>query len=397
MGGDGRIVERRSEVRPSRTATMPLVLSLVLTSTLIAAACASDDETEPVVAGSRASDGLDCGDGPMSVAILEPPPDFAGHATAEEAVEALAASEAIDGQPKPADAGRWIIESETGVPVALVSVVPWTGGGWFAGELTTCGGLDAHEGPAGGAMAPTDVPFRLLADDLAVGEPWTARHLGSPEALVALAGDAVDVDDVDWDREVVFVFTLAEPSSCPIGELRTMEHSPTDRRLYPVVDEGDRSQDCTADANPHSIVVAIARHDLPQREFSIWVEGGEPAQGVAGGETRFAVGELTAPGPPPALGAAGELAIGETRIAYAVTTHCGLGALFRTIDGRQWQLSSSKPVGMDHVPGEWVPFVRGQEIDLEIERTADDELRVTAVGSGHGLTYIPAEEQFTCE
>lgn len=37
------------------------------------------------------------------------------------------------------DTGRWVVESDSGLLVALVDVEPWADGGWFAGEIITCG------------------------------------------------------------------------------------------------------------------------------------------------------------------------------------------------------------------------------------------------------------------
>ncbi len=122
--------------RPSPGINRP-VLHIVLCSTLVAAACGATAE-EPEPAESSAPGSLDCDGGSMSVTIVEPPPDFSGHPTAGEAVGALAASLSIAGQPKQVDLERWVIESETGVPVAIVSVQRWSEGGWFAGEMTTC-------------------------------------------------------------------------------------------------------------------------------------------------------------------------------------------------------------------------------------------------------------------
>ncbi len=276
----------------SRTPSKPNFGIVLLAMVAVAAtACGGADVT---VAGSvpgietSGQDPLDCPDDGRMMTIVEPPPDtFAGFATPEEAVLAATRSLSIRGEPVLLDDDRWIIEDGTGRAVAVVSVVPWADDRWIAHEFTACeeqaGG---HRGPAPDDVE--DMPFRPLADDLAVGEPWTTRLISSREDLSALVVDA----EINWENEVVFMFTLAESGSCPNGPLQRMEYSATSARLYPVVETTDQSGDCTADANPRSIIVAVPRQDLPTGAFSIWVEGGDPPGGADAGPTFFSAGEL---------------------------------------------------------------------------------------------------------
>ena len=63
-------------------------------------------------------------------------------------------------------------------------------------------------------------------------------------------------------------FIVGESGSCPLGSLNHLEFNRTTRELYPVVNDGDHgSEVCTADFNPHPIVVSISPTDLPSDEF----------------------------------------------------------------------------------------------------------------------------------
>jgi len=275
----------------SRTPSTRFGGFLLIVVAVTAAACGGAGDTG---AGSApgtevgGQDPLDCPDDGRMVTMVEPPPDtFAGFATPDEAVLAIASSLSISGELRFLDGDRWIMEDEAGRAVAVVSVGPWANDRWVARELTACEEQAAGQpGPA-----PDDVvhiPFRALADALAVGAPWTTRLISSPEELSTLVVGA----EVDWEQEVVFMFTLAESGSCPNGPLVRMEYSATSARLYPLVEVTDQSGDCTSDANPRSIIVAIPRHALPTGAFSIWVEGGDPPEGGTVGPTFFSAGEL---------------------------------------------------------------------------------------------------------
>lgn len=264
------------------------------------------------------------------------------------------------------------------------------------GETATDTTAPADEGSG----EPREIPARVIAEDISAGEPWTTSRLTSPRELELLAPDG----EADWDTEVVFAFTLAESSSCPFGTVDRVEYSEPDQRLYPVVPLAEDTDACTDDANPHTVVIAIAWDDLPEGEFSIWVDGDEPPSGVVDGETRFAADELGTGGLPEtgdieALDEDGDLAVGETRVAHNVTTHCGLNRIFWTIDGREWVLDEddASAENMDYVPEEWRGVVTGEAIDLRIERAEEDVLLVTALGTDHTLRYEPAPNRLGCD
>lgn len=267
--------------------------------------------------------------------------------------------------------------------------------------LAACGstGTDVTSTEPGDGEDVREIPARILVEDVGAGEPWTTSRLTAFGEIARLAPDA----EVDWDNEVVFAFTLAESGSCPFGAVERVEFSEPHLRLYPVVPLAEDFDACTDDANPHTVIVAISRDDVPDGEFSIWVNGDEPPPGVVDGVTHFAAGELDpgdlVTGEFDALGADGALAVGETKIAHDMTTHCGLNRIFRTIDGRQWLLNEddASAENMDYVPEEWRAVVTGEAIDLLLEHADEDVLLVTAAGTEHTLRYIPAPDDVGCD
>lgn len=237
----------------------------------------------------------------------------------------------------------------------------------------------------------TEVPHRVLVDGLdGGGRPWTTARVASDEELASLAPEA----SVDWETEVVFRFTLAESGSCPFDDMQGIVFDRSHLRMYPVVPLVGDPDVCTDDANPHTIVVAVAKTDLPEGQFFIFVNGDGPPSGVTEGVTRFAAGELTATNDDlPPLDFSGKLDVGETRIAHNVSSHCGLDRIFRPIDGRQWVLEENE---IDYIPPAWEPVLEGEQIDLIIERVEADRLMVAPVGTDAELAYIPAPDETAC-
>lgn len=267
--------------------------------------------------------------------------------------------------------------------------------------VTACG--DDAELVVGGQGSTDDevvsVPHRILADGVSTGDPWTTSVAQSDADLERFAPDT----DVDWDAEVAFVFTLTESSSNPFGRVEDVRFDRTTLRLYPVVPLLADYEEGTDDANPHTVVVAVRRADLPEGDFSLWVDGDAPPAGAVDGVTHMAVGELEATdtegpeGRPEPLRSDGTIGVGQVRLAHDVTTHCGLQFLFLDIDGRQWTVAGDEDLRIDWIPEEWEPEVDGESIDLRIERVEADRLEVTAPGTGHTLTYVPSPEMVGCD
>lgn len=239
------------------------------------------------------------------------------------------------------------------------------------------------------------VPHRVIVDGAPFGGVYDTAVIADGDAVEGLineGGLAVDFT-VDFATEVVLVFDLAESGSqdpaCALPPLRDLVYDEPHQRIYPALADSGEPTPCEDDANPHRIVVAVERSALPEGPFSLWIDGGDPTC-CEEGVTFVAAGELTAPASQvPALDAEGTIGIGETRIAYGVSTHCGLETIIRPIDGRNWAATAP-------IPGEWGAVGDGG-IDLVIERVAADLLRVTAVGSETSVDYAPLPERVLCE
>ncbi len=102
------------------------------------------------------------------------------------------------------------------------------------------------------------------------------------------------------------------------------------------------------------------------------------------------------PGLAPALGPDGIIEVGQTRIAWAVSTHCGVEHLF--VDGVQWKATDLNATGIDPVPEAWRATMvdSADQVDLMIDRTTENELRVTALDTTETVTYRPIEDRVVC-
>lgn len=146
-----------------------------------------------------------------------------------------------------------------------------------------------------------EIPSQLLLDGHPSGGTWTVSVADTTEqldALLAVLEVDLDMEPIDFTTSVVIHFGPAASSSCPFGPLVAVRHDPATGYLYPDLPvEG--GPDCTDDANPHAVVVAIDRADLPHESFTIWVSNSTPPAGVAGAEIRVGAGELGEPPPAP--------------------------------------------------------------------------------------------------
>lgn len=240
------------------------------------------------------------------------------------------------------------------------------------------------------------IPYRLLAEDVAAGEAWTARRVSIPTDANPAVGDFEYSDPPD---EAFFEFVLAESGSCPLGELERLEFDRTTRLLYPVLrDVTSPGTDCTADANPHLIFVAVSRQDLPTGPFAIsvsakgWPALFEPIPFVDGELTRPDAGDLEHP----ILGDPAELAVGETGILIGYTTHCDASYLWWQVDGRSWVRGDDTSATL---PADWIAVERDQEIDLVITRSEPDRIDAVARNAASVVTFVPdiEQEQVGCD
>jgi hypothetical protein len=147
----------------------------------------------------------------------------------------------------------------------------------------------------------------VLVDGEAVGESWATGVASTSDELTELwdeLGLQGAAPAVDFTDDVVVYFNPAESGSCRFGPLDGVAHDPSTGRLFPVLPYEDPATDvidgerfCTSDANPHAILVQVARSDLPSADFVVWVDNFDPPAMVLNRVTRVAAGELLAPPP----------------------------------------------------------------------------------------------------
>ena len=93
-------------------------------------------------------DGLECESEVRIMGHGDPAPEFAGHATPEEAVRSIASTFSVSGTPRHLEGDTWIIVSDAGLTVARTDIEPWQTG-WVAGEILACDiGSDAVDDEA---------------------------------------------------------------------------------------------------------------------------------------------------------------------------------------------------------------------------------------------------------
>ncbi len=217
-------------------------------------------------------------------------------------------------------------------------------------------------------------------------------------ALWSQLGLEGDAPLVDFAGSVVFYFGAVESGSCPFEPLSGIVYDWANIRVYPALYTQDTgSGSCTDDANPRAIVVSVDRDALPEGEFHLWVwpEDFDSPDGV----TFIAPGELTSSqdAPYPALGGSGRLDVGETRIAYEVSSHCGVEWLLRPVNGVVWRavdLDETDAQGIDPVPGAWGQA--NDSLDLVLELVDEMTLRATALGTDVTVTYEPDPDPPGC-
>ena len=233
-----------------------------------------------------------------------------------------------------------------------------------------------------------EVPSRVLADDVAAGDPWTSRLVNG----FGDANPAVSDFELDEDNDVVFEFVIAESGTCPLGPFETLQFDRNSRLLVPVFVEVERDGDCTADANPHLLMVAVARQDIPTGPFAIATSTGLP-EGLE--PVPFAAGELTEVGVDdidiPILGDPAVLEVGESGLLRRYTTHCDTRFLWWEVNGQFWGRVDE---GNFAVPGDWRAVERGQEVDLIITLEAPAVITAVALGAETVIRFEPVEGEF---
>lgn len=98
----------------------------------------------------------------------------------------------------------------------------------------------------------------------------------------------------------------------------------------------------------------------------------------------------------PRLPNSGSMAVGETRTAYDVSTHCGVRVLGIEVAGIVWVATDLEEEGVSPIPPSWQDQVESERIDLTLELVTSEKLRVTALGTEESLVYAPAIEREFC-
>lgn len=120
-----------------------------------------------------------------------------------------------------------------------------------------------------------EIDFRVLAEDLAEGEPYSADIVSSEGSLDTVSTNAdLDNSTIDFNQDVVLIFNLPESSSCPYKPIAGLRYDSTTNIVYPLVPT-EGGETCTGDAGQHRVVVAVDRADLPREDFNLWI--GSPA------------------------------------------------------------------------------------------------------------------------
>ncbi|MFV1969679.1 MAG: hypothetical protein ACC683_01615 [Acidimicrobiia bacterium] len=277
---------------------------------------------------------------------------------------------------------------------------------WFVVSIRTCatdGGINRTT-PGGSFGELTALPSVVLVEGAEVGNIYTTA-LAADSAEFATMWEELgligEVPDVYFATQVVFYFGAVESSGCPLGAVVGLMYSAGEQKIYPdipvVVPEG--STGCNEDANRHAVLVAVERDNLPRGALSLWISADDPPGCCQDGVTFIAAGELTAPATAsyPPLGADGDLAIGETRISYGVSTHCGVEWLARSVNGQRWRaidLESTGAVGIDPVPPAW--GMANDSLDLVLTLVDAETLDVTTLTSDVTVTYAPDPDALRC-
>lgn len=268
---------------------------------------------------------------------------------------------------------------------------------WFVVSIRTCGadGEINRTTPGGSYGELLALPSVVLIDGADVGDIYTTSLAADSADFAAMwqeLGLIGQAPDVDFETQVVFYFGAVESRGCPLGAVVGLMYSAGEEKIFPdipvVVPEG--STGCNADANRHAVLVAVARDDLPSGMFSLWISADDPPGCCADGVTFVAAGEHTAPREAsfPPLGSDGYLEVGNPRIAYQVSTHCGVEWLLVKINGEWWRaldLHETDAAGIDPVPSAWGDS--GASIDLVLTLVDDTTLRAGALGTNVTVTY----------
>jgi hypothetical protein len=116
-----------------------------------------------------------------------------------------------------------------------------------------------------------DTGERAFAENVPDDLPTDARH-------VAEDGLHAELDTVDWDREVLVVWSAGRSGSCPVW----VEDLRTEGGRVEVSTASPSQGACTMDFNPYRAVLAVARDRVPPREdLPVPIDSGGDIEAVA--------------------------------------------------------------------------------------------------------------------
>jgi hypothetical protein len=248
----------------------------------------------------------------------------------------------------------------------------------------------------GGTATTGGGGWRVLIDEARVGKTYRtgiATDRASLQQLWTEIGLTDPLSDVDLTDEVVICFGAAFDSSCP--NIRPDGVIVDDDLVYPEIAPPDAPVACTADANPHTCVVAIERASLPVGPFKIQLSDQDPPPGAP--EERTAVktdlsrrdsgADRNRVGADPALpesyrAKSGGIVEPDCQVPYPLDGRRGIEWLSE-LNGYQWHTT-------DPMPAPWVALIDSDgTIEVSVGLSPGTDPTITATTGSVAVTYRP--------
>jgi len=277
----------------------------------------------------------------------------------------------------------------------------------FAGERVCISGQDPAEVPQEGPQPVAGDGWRLLGAKDETGVSYRtgiAWNEVSYEALWNDSGLAGERPEIDFESEVAIWFGAVHGSSCPGLRLDDVVVDGARAIVHGAFVNPDAILGCTADAIPHSFVVALERSRLPVGPFWIQLGPDDPPGGAPEERTIVEV-NLSAPGAVAPKGAVHPAEVMPVDpfvppggfiepgfpAPYRMSVHCGIEWL-GTLNDVAWR--TDVPAGeLEWIPDAWRAVVReDQTVELEVLLETGPPARLTATANGHSVEYEPTTE-----
>jgi hypothetical protein len=277
----------------------------------------------------------------------------------------------------------------------------------FAGERVCISGLDPAEVPQAAPQPIAGDGWRLLGAEDETGQPYRtgiAWNEASYEALWNDSGLAGEPPPVNLENEVAIWFGAVHGSSCPGLRLDDVVVDAGRAIVHGAFVNPEAFLGCTADAVPHSFVVALERSRLPVGPF--WIQlGPEDPPGGAPEERTIVEVDLSAPGavaPDGAVHPAEAVPVDPFvppggfiepgfPAPYRIFVHCGIEWL-GTLNDVAWRtdVPAEDP---EWIPDAWRAVIGDdQSVELEVRLETGPPARLTATANGHAVEYAPTTE-----